>query len=75
MGPFCSLSLCFWFIGSDHDSKQSLSQSEEDEEPSSLSRVFRRETRATRRAAQNKGAKRKHGETPQCVSLGLVHET
>uniref|UniRef100_A0A8C1RVL4 Bromodomain and WD repeat domain containing 1 n=1 Tax=Cyprinus carpio TaxID=7962 RepID=A0A8C1RVL4_CYPCA len=58
---------CFCFcavdIGSDHDSKRSLSQSEEDEEPSSSSRVFRRETRATRRAAQNNGAKRRHGGT------------
>ncbi|XP_073673576.1 bromodomain and WD repeat-containing protein 3 [Garra rufa] len=46
--------------GSDHESKQSLSRSDEDEEPSSSSRVFRRETRATRRAAQNNGAKRRH---------------
>ncbi|KTG35239.1 hypothetical protein cypCar_00016718 [Cyprinus carpio] len=51
---------CSSSSGSDHDSKQSLSQSEEDEEPSSSSRVFRRETRATRRAAQNNGAKRRH---------------
>ncbi|KAL1260016.1 hypothetical protein QQF64_007843 [Cirrhinus molitorella] len=47
-------------FGSDRESKQSLSQSDEDEEPSSSSRVFRRETRATRRAAQNNGAKRRH---------------
>uniref|UniRef100_A0A8C1Q6Q2 Bromodomain and WD repeat domain containing 1 n=1 Tax=Cyprinus carpio TaxID=7962 RepID=A0A8C1Q6Q2_CYPCA len=51
---------CSSSSGSDHDSKQSLSQSEEDEEPSSSTRVFRRETRATRRAAQNNGAKRRH---------------
>ncbi|XP_016397439.1 bromodomain and WD repeat-containing protein 3 isoform X2 [Sinocyclocheilus rhinocerous] len=51
---------CSSSSGSDHDSKQSRSQSEEDEEPSSSSRVCRRETRATRRAAQNNGAKRRH---------------
>ncbi|XP_051534909.1 bromodomain and WD repeat-containing protein 3 [Myxocyprinus asiaticus] len=44
--------------GSDRDSKQSLSESEEDKLPSS--RGFMRETRATRRAAQNKGAKHRH---------------
>ncbi|XP_051963108.1 bromodomain and WD repeat-containing protein 3-like isoform X2 [Xyrauchen texanus] len=46
--------------GSDHDSKQSLSESEEDKLPSPSSRGFRRETRATRRAAQNKGEKLRH---------------
>ncbi|KAI7800747.1 bromodomain and WD repeat-containing protein 3 [Triplophysa rosa] len=45
--------------GSDQESKQSSSESDEDERPSS-SRLFRRETRATRRAAQNKGAKHRH---------------
>ncbi|XP_051717573.1 bromodomain and WD repeat-containing protein 3 isoform X1 [Ctenopharyngodon idella] len=60
--------------GSDHDSKQSLSQSEEDEEPSSSSRVFRRETRATRRAAQNKGAKRKHESHAKMNGHSRSHE-
>ncbi|XP_051521569.1 bromodomain and WD repeat-containing protein 3-like isoform X2 [Myxocyprinus asiaticus] len=46
--------------GSDHDSKHSLSESEEDRLPSPSSRSFRRETRATRRAAQNKGEKLGH---------------
>lgn len=45
--------------GSEQESKQSSSESEEDERLSS-SRLFRRETRATRRAAQNKGAKPRH---------------
>lgn len=47
-------------VGSDPESKQSSSESDEDERSSS-SRLFRRETRATRRAAQNKGAKERHG--------------
>ncbi|XP_067306193.1 bromodomain and WD repeat-containing protein 3 isoform X2 [Pseudorasbora parva] len=60
--------------GSDHDSKQSMSQSEEDEEPSSSSRVFRRETRAARRAAQNKGAKRKHESHAKMNGHSRSHE-
>ncbi|KAK7172228.1 hypothetical protein R3I93_004517 [Phoxinus phoxinus] len=60
--------------GSDHDSKQSLSQSEEDEEPLSASRGFRRETRATRRAAQNKGARRKHESHAKMNGHSRSHE-
>lgn len=45
--------------GSDQDSKQSSSESDNDEGASS-SHLFRRETRATRRAAQNKSTKQRH---------------
>ncbi|XP_052432071.1 bromodomain and WD repeat-containing protein 3 [Carassius gibelio] len=65
---------CSSSSGSDHDSKQSQSQSEEDDEPSSSSRVFRRETRATRRAAQNNGAKHRHEGYAKMNGHSRAHE-
>ncbi|XP_051965778.1 bromodomain and WD repeat-containing protein 3-like [Xyrauchen texanus] len=58
--------------GSDCDSKQSLSESEEDKLPSSHG--FRRETRATRRAAQNKGARHKSHSKVNGHSRSSVQE-
>lgn len=49
-------------LETENDSEVSLSKSKEEEFPSS-SRPFRRETRATRRAMQNRESRRKNGET------------
>lgn len=55
-----SVSTSFIALESENDSEVALSESKE--EFLSSSQPFRRETRATRRAMQNRGARRKNGE-------------